>query len=62
MRGGALLDLQRVKEFQVYTYYGDDMASTWITKPGEHAVGYSDHLNSNCITIVANDDNYALAA
>ena len=38
------------------------MASTWITKPKVHAEGVMDLLNPYYKLIVANDDNYALAA
>ena len=38
------------------------MASTWVTKPEVHAED-TDILVKNSVTlIVANDDNYALAA
>ncbi len=48
---------------QIAKPQGGDMASTGITKSGEHAVGISDHLKSKLyIKIVANDNNYALAA
>ena len=41
---------------------GGDMASTWVTKPEVHAEGVTDLFNPCCKLIVANDDNYALAA
>ena len=42
-------------------YFGDDLASTGVAKPEVHAehVGNSLNILQN---IVANDDNYALAA
>jgi len=39
------------------------MASTWITKPAVHAEATAQPRKlSSCTVIVANDDNYALAA
>jgi len=42
--------------------YGDDMASTWVTKPSVHVEVVEFLLNPATKVIVANDDNYALAA
>ena len=44
------------------TSYGDDMASTWVTKPSVHVEVVKFLLNPVTTVIVANDDNYALAA
>ena len=41
---------------------GDDLDSTPVTKPQVHAVMTANHVNPKLLFIVANDDNYALAA
>ena len=41
---------------------GDDMVSTPITNPKVHVVRAETHVLQSLKTIVANDDNYALAA
>ena len=38
------------------------MASTWVAKPKVHAEDTDSLVNNSVKTIVANDDNYALAA
>ena len=38
------------------------MVSTWVAKPKVHAEDADDLVNPVCNNIVANDDNYALAA
>ena len=44
------------------TISGGDMASTWVAKPSVH-VEHTDYLLKLAVkVIVANDDNYALAA
>ena len=43
--------------------YGDDPDSTLVTKPEVHAEMTANLVKSKlCLKIVANDDNYALAA
>ena len=42
--------------------YGGDMASTWVAKPSVHVEVVKFLLNPVTTVIVANDDNYALAA
>ncbi len=44
-----------------YSSKGGDLASTWVTKPKVHAEVQSPR-KSLCKLLVANDDNYALAA
>jgi len=41
---------------------GGDMASTWVTKPKVHAEEQITSYKPAANFIVANDDNYALAA
>lgn len=41
---------------------GDDMASTWVTKPEVHAEDVTILVKNVANDIVANDDTYALAA
>lgn len=38
------------------------MASTWVLNPLGHAEGADFLVNPSATTIVANDDNFALAA
>ena len=45
-----------------YKEYGGDMASTWVAKPLVHVEVVEFLLNPVTTVIVANDDNYALAA
>jgi|GEM_PF-6784420 len=46
---------------QRYSSKGGDLASTWVTKPKVHAEVQCPR-KSRCKLLVANDDNYALAA
>jgi len=41
---------------------GGDMASTWVAKPEVHAEDTDSLVKKPVKLIVANDDNYALAA
>ena len=41
---------------------GGDLDSTWVTKPEVHAEDAAFLVNPAANVIVANDDNYALAA
>ena len=41
---------------------GATLASTWVTKPEVHAEDTDSLANPSVTLIVANDDNYALAA
>ncbi len=41
---------------------GATLASTWVTKPKVHAEDTDTLVNNSVTLIVANDDNYALAA
>lgn len=42
--------------------FGGDLASTWVTKPKVHAEYFSSSRKTDWKIIVANDNNYALAA
>jgi len=42
--------------------YGGDPASTWVAKPEGHAEAVTTLVKNVAKQIVANDDNYALAA
>ncbi len=42
--------------------FGGDLASTWVTKPKVHAEYSSSSRKKDWKNIVANDNNYALAA
>lgn len=43
-------------------HFGGDLASTGITKPKVHAEYFSSLVKKTGIKLVANDNNYALAA
>ena len=51
--GGAVIKLSD---------FGGDPGSTWIAKPEVHAEDATGPRKKSCKPIVANDDNYALAA
>jgi len=44
-----------------YANFGGDLDSTWVMKPEVHAE-LQITRKTDCKTLVANDDNYALAA
>jgi len=44
------------------TNFGGDMVSTWVAKPEVHAEDVTTLVKNVAKQIVANDDNYALAA
>ena len=46
----------------IVSNHGGDMASTWVAKPEVHAEDTDILVNKSVTLIVANDDNYALAA
>jgi len=59
--GGEMLRCGILAPLQKKSSNGGDLASTWVAKPKVHAEVQCPR-KTHCKTIVANDDNYALAA